>query len=234
MTGTARIVEADIAVGYGAWAAGYDAQDNPMIAAVDRHLGSNPLPIAGASVLDIGCGTGRLMAQALAAGAAFAAGIDGSAEMLARAEERLAASLAQGRARLVRGDLALPWDLPEAAFDLGVISLVLEHSPAVQPILVQAARHLAPGGLLFVAEIHPDMLGTPLGGHFERDGTVYALPSHPHRPEEFVAALAATGFEPPVFAEMRADPVLIAAVPKLAKRAGTGVLLTLRARRNAA
>jgi ribosomal protein L11 methylase PrmA len=83
MTGTARIVEADIAVGYGAWAAGYDAQDTPMIAAVDRNLGSNPLPFAGASVLDIGCGTGRLMAQALAAGAAFAAGIDGSADGVA-------------------------------------------------------------------------------------------------------------------------------------------------------
>ena len=231
MTGTARIVETDVAAGYDAWAAGYDAQDNPMIAAVDRHLGLHPLPFAGARVLDIGCGTGRLTARALDAGAAYAAGIDGSPEMLARAAVRLSGPLAEGRARLVRGELALPWDLPEAAFDLGVISLVLEHSPAVQPILAQAARHLAPGGRLCVAEPHPDMLGTPLGGHFERDGTVYALPSHPHQPEEFVAALAASGFESPVFQEMRADSHAIAAIPKLGKRAGTGVLLSLRARR---
>jgi malonyl-CoA O-methyltransferase len=233
MTGTARIVETDVAAGYDAWAATYDAQDNPMIAAVDRHLGLHPLPFAGARVLDIGCGTGRLTARALDAGAAHAAGIDGSPEMLARAAARVSGPLAEGRARLVRGDLALPWDMPQAAFDLGLISLVLEHAPAVQPILAQAARHLAPGGLLFVAEIHPDMLRTPLGGHFERDGTRHALPSHPHDAAEFVAALAATGFAPPVFQEMRADPGLIAAIPKFARRAGGGVLLTLRARRRA-
>ncbi len=234
MTGPVRIVETDVAAGYDAWAPDYDARDNPMIAAVDRHLGLDPLPFAGARVLDIGCGTGRLTALALAAGAAHVVGIDGSAEMLARAAARLAGPSAEGRARLVRGDLAQPWDVPQAGFDLGVISLVLEHSPDMQPILAQAARHLAPGGLLFVAEIHPDMLRTPLGGHFERDGIVHALPSHPHGTEEFGAALAATGFDPPAVAEIRADPGLIAAIPKFARRAGTGVLLTLRARRGVA
>lgn len=231
MTGTKALVETDVAAGYDAWAAGYDAQDNPMIAAVDRHLAACPLPFGAARVVDIGCGTGRLMAHALAAGAAQVTGIDGSAEMLARATQRLAAPLAQGRARLVRGDLARPWDLPEAAFDIGLVSLVLEHAPAVEPILAQAARHLTPGGLIFVAEIHPDMLRTPLGGHFERDGVAYALPSHPHDQAEFTAALRACGFEAPVFEEIRADAATIAAIPKFARRAGSGVLLTSRARR---
>lgn len=231
MTGRAPLVETDVAAGYRAWAAGYDTQDNPMIAAVDRHLCARPLGFAGTRVLDIGCGTGRLIAYALAGGAAEVAGIDGSAEMLARAAERLAAPLASGRVNLLRGELTRPWDLPEAAFDIALISLVLEHSPEVQPILAQAARHLAPGGLLFVAEIHPDMLRTTLGGHFERDGIAYALPSHPHGQAEFVAALGACGFEPPLIEEILADADTIAAIPKFAKRAGSGVLLTLRARR---
>lgn len=233
MTGPKALVETDVAAGYDAWAAGYDAQDNPMIAAVDRHLAAFPLPFCAARVLDIGCGTGRLMARALAAGAAQVTGIDGSVEMLARATQRLAVPLARGHARLVHGELARSWDLPVAGFDLGLISLVLEHAPTLGPILAQAARHLAPGAMLFVAEIHPDMLRTPLGGHFVRDGIAYALPSHPHGREEFAAALAASGFEPPLVEEGRADPQMIAAIPKFARRAGAGVLLTLRARRRA-
>ena len=231
MTGRAPVVETDVAAGYGAWAAGYDTQDNPMIVAVDRHLCARPLGFAGTRVLDIGCGTGRLIAHALACGAAEVAGIDGSAEMLARAAERLAAPRAKGRVRLVRGELTQPWDLPREAFDIGVISLVLEHAPTVMPIIAEAARHLVPGGLLFVAEIHPDMLRTALGGHFERDDVAYALPSHPHGQAEFVAALSTCGFEPPVIEEVLADAATIAAIPKFAKRVGSGVLLTLRARR---
>ena len=231
MTGTTRLVETDVAAGYGAWAASYDAQDNPMIAAVDRHLDAVPLAFAGMRVLDIGCGTGRLIARALAGGATHVVGIDGSAAMLARAAQRLAAPLAHGRVRLLRGELTRPWDLPLDAFDIGLISLVLEHSPDVVPIVSQAARHLASGGLLFVAEIHPDMLRTPLGGHFEHAGIAYALPSHPHGAADFATALAASGFEPPTVVEVRADADTIAAIPKFAKRAGSGVLLTLRARR---
>jgi ubiquinone/menaquinone biosynthesis C-methylase UbiE len=233
MTGTRHVVEADIGPGYDAWAPGYDAQNNPMIAAVQRHLQLHPVDCAGARMLDIGCGTGRMMAHALEAGAAHVTGVDGSAGMLARAAARLAAPIAAGRATLIAGDLAGTWPLPEAGFDLAVIMLVLEHAASMAPILGNAARHLAPGGFLMVAEIHPDMLRTNLGGHFERDGTVYALPSHPHDRAEFAAAFAAAGFEAPLFREMRADEATIAAIPKFAKRAGCGVLLTALARRAA-
>ena len=103
--------------------------------------------------------------------------------------------------------------------------------PRVAPVLARAARHLKPGGLLFVAEIHPDMLRDDLGGHFERDGVTFALPSHPHDRAEFETALSQAGFAEATFDEMRADDETIAAIPKFAKRAGSGVLLGLRARR---
>ncbi|MFZ5778650.1 MAG: class I SAM-dependent methyltransferase [Pseudomonadota bacterium] len=228
----ANLIRTDVRQGYAAWADGYDAQDNPMIAAVERHLDRHPLPFAGARVLDIGCGTGRLMARALGQGASTVVGLDGSAEMLARATRRLEGAVAAGRARLVQADLHGDWPmLPAGGFDLAVITLVLEHCRDVAPTIARAAHHLAPGGLLFVAEIHPDMLKTDLGGHFERDGVTYALPSHPHDEAEFAAALQASGFEPPLFQAMLADPETVAAIPKFAKRAGSGVLLALDARR---
>jgi len=229
---TAPLIRADVRQGYAAWADGYDAQDNPMIAAVERHLDRHPLPFAGARVLDVGCGTGRLLARALARGAAAAVGIDGSAAMLARAARRLEGAVAAGRARLVQADLDGDWPtLPANSFDLAVITLVLEHCRHVAPTIARVAHHLAPGGLLFVAEIHPDMLRTDLGGHFERDGVTYALPSHPHDEGEFAAALQEAGFDAPQIQVMAADPETIAAIPKFAKRAGSGVLLTFGARR---
>ena len=225
----ARRVEADVRAGYAAWAAGYDAQDNPMIAAVEREMALRPLTFAGRRVLDIGCGTGRVLARALAGGAAFVQGIDGSVEMLAEATRRLGPAIADGQAALAYARLDSDWTMVPTDFDLATITLVLEHQERVAPVLARAARHLRPGGLLFVAEIHPDMLATDLGGHFERDGVTFALPSHPHDQAEFTEALAEAGFAPATFHEMRADADTIAAIPKVAKRAGSGVLLSLRA-----
>ncbi len=228
----AERVDTDVRAGYAAWAAGYDAQDNPMIAAVERVLALRPLSFDGRRVLDVGCGTGRLLGRALAAGARFAQGLDGSAEMLAEASRRLAPTLAEGRAALLQATLDGDWGaLLSGDFDLATITLVLEHQPLVAPVLARVAPHLRPGGMLFVAEIHPDMLQADLGGHFRRDGVTYALPSHAHDRAEFEAALAEAGFTDIAFDEMRADAATIAAIPKFAKRAGSGVLLSLRASR---
>ncbi|MBI2739125.1 MAG: class I SAM-dependent methyltransferase [Rhodospirillales bacterium] len=228
-----ELIRTDVRQGYAAWADSYDAYDNPMIAAVERFLDSRPLPFAGARVLDIGCGTGRVLARALGGGARSALGIDGSSAMLERAQERLTREIAQGRVRLLQADLEGDWPGVPADFDLAIITLVLEHAASVAPTIAQAARHVRPGGHLFVAEIHPDMLATGIGAHFERDGVTIALPSHAHDRAEFSAALAAAGFADCEFEEMRADPQTIAAIPKFAKRAGRGVLLALSARRSA-
>lgn len=224
-----ELIRTDVRQGYAAWADSYDAYDNPMIAAVERFLDSRPLPFAGARVLDIGCGTGRVLARALGGGARSALGIDGSSAMLTRAQERLTREIALGRVRLMQADLAVDWPGVPADFDLAVITLVLEHAATVAPTIARAAQHLRDGGLLFVAEIHPDMLAGGIGAHFEHDGTTIALPSHAHDRAEFSAALAAAGFADCAFEEMHADPQTIAAIPKFAKRAGRGVLLAVNA-----
>ena len=150
----------------------------------------------------------------------------------AEASRRLAPALADGRAALLQAPLDGDWSaLLPGSFDLVTITLVLEHQPRVAPVLTRVAPYLRPGGTLFVAEIHPDMLRADLGGHFQHDGVTYALPSHAHDRAEFETALAEAGFADIAFDEMRADADAIAAIPKLAKRAGSGVLLSLRASR---
>lgn len=108
-----------------------------------------------ASVLDIGTGTGRVLAL-LAAGAARAEGVDLSPEMLALARERL-----QGlglRHCLVRlADMEhLPGDL--ADFDLAVFHQVLHYSQRPAAAVREAARALAPGGRLLIVDYLPHAL----------------------------------------------------------------------------
>ncbi|MCC7362976.1 MAG: class I SAM-dependent methyltransferase [Dehalococcoidia bacterium] len=99
-------------------------------------------------VLDIGCGSGRLLARvAERFPAARLTGIDLSPFMLERAVQRVPG------ARLVHGDSqALPW--PDATFDAILAMHHLGHMPhdAAERVAAEAARVLRPGGRLVVAD----------------------------------------------------------------------------------
>ncbi len=99
---------------------------------------------------DLGCGTGRL-AEALAPFVAEIVAVDGSAEMLEAAQQRLGLL---GNVRLCRGELeALP--LPPASLDAAVLALTLHHSPEPAKVFAEAARVLRPGGRLLLLDMMP-------------------------------------------------------------------------------
>ncbi len=109
-------------------------------------------------VLDLGCGTG-LMARALEGIAVTLTGIDLSPRMLAEARRTGL------YARLHEGDLRdfLTAEPPSSA-DLAVAADVFIYLREIGPVLVAAARVLAPGGLLaFTIQGHPGEHGTVLG-----------------------------------------------------------------------
>jgi SAM-dependent methyltransferase len=98
------------------WAGGEDALD-AMLAAVDA-----PAIAPGDTVLDLGCGLGRLT-RPLAARAERVVAVDVSAEMLARAK---ALNAHLGNVDWVHGDGRT---LPDVRVDVAVSFVVLQHVP---------------------------------------------------------------------------------------------------------
>ena len=103
-------------------------------------------------LLDIGTGTGRML-ELLGPQAAEAVGIDRSADMLRAARGKLEAA-GLGNCPVRQGDMqALP--SPEGAADTVVLHQVLHFAERPGAAVREAARVLAPGGRLLIADFAP-------------------------------------------------------------------------------
>jgi ubiquinone/menaquinone biosynthesis C-methylase UbiE len=119
-------------------------------------------------LLEIGCGGGLLLRDALATGAAVT-GIDHSAEMVALAQERApAATVLEASAQ------ALSFD--QSTFTAIAMSVVFFFLPDPVAALKECARVLEHGGRLAVYTTAPELCGTPAApepiaslGHFHSD-----------------------------------------------------------------
>jgi len=104
--------------------------------------------LAGADVLDLGCGTGSLARRiAGETGAARVTAIDTEASQIARGKEK-----AGGVNYLIGAAEALP--LPEASIDVVVMMKSLHHVPIPQmdAAFAELARVLRPGGQVYICE----------------------------------------------------------------------------------
>ena len=105
---------------------------------------------AGTRVLEVGCGPGEGLAEALARGAAFVGGVDPSKVMLNQARARNTAARAEGRLalRLASAD-SLPFE--EASFDVAfaVNSVQVWQDPVAGLKVIH--RCLRPGGRVALA-----------------------------------------------------------------------------------
>jgi SAM-dependent methyltransferase len=109
-------------------------------------------------VLELACGSGRLLIPLAAAGHT-ATGLDASPAMLALAREKLRAAGLARKVRLVEGDMR-HFDLGRA-FDLVIVGLNslmhLETQHDQYETLLAAARHLTPVGRLVVDLFNPEV-----------------------------------------------------------------------------
>lgn len=136
---------------------------------------------AGGPVLEIGCGTGRVLIPTARSGAIIA-GLDASAAMLQRCREKLADEAAEVRARVALHEADM------RAFDLGrTFALVTIPFRAFQHLLTiedQLAclrcihRHLVPGGRLIMDLFNPslDLLANRPVNVEQKEGEPFALP----------------------------------------------------------
>ncbi len=148
------LVQADQPWGDAALARLYDA----FPFAADLPLYLELAAAEGGRVLELACGSGRVLVPLARAGH-HVAGLDASPHMLALARDKLAAAGPEvaARARLVRGDMrAFALDGP---FDLAVIAVksfaYLVDRPDQLRTLRAVAAHLRPGGLLALDLLHP-------------------------------------------------------------------------------
>lgn len=104
----------------------------------------------GASLLEIGVGTGGLLAE-LAARAAKVIGVDHSPAMLEEARHRLDGIGIDG-IELRLGEMShLP--LPDASVECVVANMVLHHAADPAEVLAEIRRVLIPGGTLLLADL---------------------------------------------------------------------------------
>lgn len=139
------------------------------------------LPESLGRVLDIGTGTGRML-EVLAPRAGVLTGVDASRAMLALARDRIARRKLGASVRL--GDMyRLPF--PADSFDTVTMQMVLHYADDPAAALAEAARVVAPGGVLAVvdlaahgdaammrarAHIHPGFADDSLAGWFAAAG----------------------------------------------------------------
>jgi ArsR family transcriptional regulator len=123
------------------------AVDPGVVEATLRELFARERP---ANLLDIGTGTGRIL-QVLAGEVGYGLGIDLSHDMLAVARANLDRREARN-CQVRHGDMyQLP--LPDASFDAVTLHQVLHFADDPFAALGEAARVLAPGGWLVVADL---------------------------------------------------------------------------------
>lgn len=115
--------------------------------------------LQGDRCLELGCGGGRLLERVLAAGAADAAGVDHSPDMLHLSSEPNRGAVDRGVLELKLGEAErLPW--PNAAFSVALSANTFFFIAQPERALAELHRVLSPGGRLVIATV-PGPLPTP-------------------------------------------------------------------------
>jgi SAM-dependent methyltransferase len=147
-------------------------------------------PMLDERSLEVGCGGGRLLQRVLAAGAADAAGLDHSPDMLALSRERNREAVEHGLLELKLGEAEqLPW--PDGAFGVALSANTFFFVAQPERVLAELHRVLSPGGRLVIATVPG-----PLPAPSLRNWWVYVWGSRMHAYDETAmrAMLERAGF----------------------------------------
>ncbi len=210
--------------GYDRWAAVYDHDANPLQGLEGPRVRAAVGDPRGRRALDLGCGTGRHALWLAAEGASVTA-VDFSEGMLTEARKKPGADAVRFQAH----DLHAPLPFADAAFDLVVSGLVLEHLREPDGFFAEARRVLATGGRAVVSAMHPAMFlrGTQARFTDPASGELVSPGSVPHSVAAFVMAAVRAGFRLDDVAEVAPDDAFAAHYPRAAKYVGWPMLVVL-------
>jgi len=213
--------------GYDRWASIYDREANPLIALEEPVVRETLGDVAGLSVLDLGCGTGRHSVWLANAGATVT-GVDFSEGMLEEARCKAGAEAVRFRAH----DLRQPLPFEDATFDRVVSGLVLEHLADLDAFFAEARRVLRPGGRAVVSAMHPAMFLKGVQARFTdpASGEKVQPGSFAHSIGEFVMASGRAGFALEGVDERAPDAHFASRYPRAEKYVDWPMLVVLRLR----
>lgn len=173
---------------YNTWASQYDANDNKTRDLEAKSLRETLRAIEVDRCLEIGCGTGK-NTQWLVEKARHTSAVDLSEEMLAKAK----AKVNSDRVTFRQADLATEWVFAEGLYNLVVFSLVLEHIEHLEPVFEKAARVLAPGGYVYIGELHPFKQYSGSKARFDTEAGTHIVSCFNHNVSDFVQAARTHG-----------------------------------------
>jgi ubiquinone/menaquinone biosynthesis C-methylase UbiE len=195
---------------YDRWAETYDESKNATRDLDAAVLRAQPFRLQGATVVEVGCGTGKNTEWLTQAAEVVA--LDLSEKMIDIARQRVTSD----RVTFVRHDVSQPWPIAERFADLITCNLVLEHIQDVATVFKHARRALKGGGTFFVSEFHPfrQLLGRQARFAAGDTGEI-KIPAFLHDTSEFVRAGLAEGLQLTQLAEWRDEGADSSAPPRL-------------------
>ena len=166
---------------YNTWSEQYDTNFNRTRdlegLALKQVLGE----VSFKTCLEIGCGTGK-NTQWLLTKADKVVAVDFSLEMLSKAKAKINSE----NIHFMEADITQPWTFTNQQFDLIVFSLVLEHIEDLDFIFQNVSNLLAPGGHVYVGELHPFKQYSGTKARFETENGLQIVPCFTHHVSEFV------------------------------------------------
>ena len=175
---------------YDNWSSQYDSNINRTrdleALALQRTLEN----IHFGTCLEIGCGTGKNTTWLLTKATSITA-VDLSDEMLAKAKEKITSP----KVNFVQADILQDWSFATEKYDLVSFSLVLEHIQNLEHIFGKISKIIAPGGYVYIGELHPFKQYTGTKARFTTSGGEQAVTCFNHNLTDFTDAAKLAGFE---------------------------------------
>lgn len=168
---------------YDEWSGSYDSDGN-LTRDLDEQVTRQALAgLHFASILELGCGTGKNTVFLAEIGGAVLA-VDFSAGMIEKARQKVRTD----NVRFSMMDLTQKWNVEAGAVDLIVCNLVLEHVQNLEWVFSEAARTLKPGGRFFISELHPFKQYEGKKARIQREGGVIEIAAFVHHISEYLNA----------------------------------------------
>ena len=167
--------------GHRLWSETYDADPNPMLALEFRIVSGMTGNLLGKLFLDLGCGTGRWLAEARRQGARIL-GVDLCRDMLVQAERK--AGLA---GRVALADVRrLP--VPDSSADVALCAFCLAYLESLFTVMQELGRAVKPGGEVVTSDLHPQTHSRGWTRSFRSGSQVYEIEQHPYSARELLDA----------------------------------------------